>query len=459
VPEQTAAVGSDAGRAELVRVAAELLGAEIGTARRADLDRAARATVNAAGEPLDDAALARRLRAAPPGDELRRAFVGALTISETHFFRVRSQFDALAERVIPALIEARRTTQRLRLWSAGCSTGEEAWSLAILLERLAPPGWDATVLGTDVDEGALDHARRGVYGPRAFRDAPEWMRARWFTRILTESDVAWEVDPRLRRRVRFAALNLVDGGYPSDDSGTSGIDLLLCRNVLIYFTAEARARTAARLAACLTPGGWLAVAPAEMSAALFPGFDVHRFPAAIFHQRPDKAGPAAAPPPSAPFPPRPVTSPAPAPPPARPSGAERLEEARAYADRGEPDEAERLLSAALAADPLLAPARELRAHLLLDRGDADGAEAELRAALFLDPCLVVAHATLAALLARRGERSRAAAAAAEVRRLLAGRASDDPVPGAGDLTVGRLLADLAPAPPVDSPELRERGRP
>ena len=108
--------------------------------------------------------------------------------------------------------------------------------------------------------------------------------------------------------------------------------------------------------------------------------------------------------------------------------------------------------AALEADPLLAVARELRAQLLLDDGDDDGAEGELRATLFLDPTRPVAHATLGALLARRGERSRAAAAAAEVRRLLAGRAAGESLPGGGGLTVGRLLADLDTWSGPDTPE-------
>jgi chemotaxis protein methyltransferase CheR len=445
----------DAGPPEaLVAVAAELLGADVGAARAADLDRAARAAVAVAGEPLDAPALAGRLRSAPPDDPVRTAFVQALTIRETHFFRVRGQFEALAERVLPDLL-ARPTgsgmqaagsgKQRLRLWSAGCSTGEEAWSLAILLERLAPPGCHATVLATDVDERALEHARRGIYGPRSFRETPEWVRARWFT----PTDGGWAIDPRLRRRVHFARLNLVADPYPSYETRTSGIDLLLCRNVLIYFTAEARARTAARLAACVAPGGWLAVAPAELGAVPFPGLAVRHLPGAILHQRPDHRAPDSGPDPSRSVSPalRPARTPAPAAPKpamaaANGGAAVRLAEARRCADRGQRAEAERLLESALEADPLLAAARELRAQLLLEQGDDEGAEDELRGALFLDPGLAVAHATLGALLARRGERSRARAAAAEVRRLLAGRAPDETIAGAGPVTVGRLLADL-----------------
>jgi chemotaxis protein methyltransferase CheR len=431
-----------------VRVTAELVGAEVGSARAGDLDRAVRAAVRAAGQPLAGGTLAHRLRTAPAADPVRRAFVEALSVSETHLFRIRAQFEAFAERVLPALLVARRRARRLRLWSAGCSTGEEAWSLAILVERLVPPGWDVTVLGTDVDEAALERARRGVYGPRSFREAPGWVRSGWFTPTAD----GWEVDARLRRRVRFAALNLATDAYPSPATGTDGIDLLLCRNVLIYFTPDARARTTARLSRCLAPGGWLAVAPAELSSAALPDLDVRYFPAAILHQRADPAlpGPRSGAVPAVAS--RPTARPhRPRRPPgkkaagaseAAPRAAGWLDEARACADRGDRKEAGRLIEAALEANPLLAPGRELRAQLLLEDGDDEGAEGDLRAALFLDPGLAMAHATLGALLARRGERSRATAAGAEVRRLLAGRASGDPVPGAGGLTVGRLLADL-----------------
>jgi chemotaxis protein methyltransferase CheR len=384
-----------------VSVAAELIGAEIGAARRPDLERAVRAATEAAGHPLDPPELARRLRSAAPDDPVRRAFVGALTISETRFFRLREQFDALAERALPGLLVARQATRRLRLWSAGCSTGEETWTLAILLERLLPAGWDATILATDVDGRALETARRGVYREHSFRDTPASLRARWFT----PTPEGWEILPALRRRVRFAELNLVTDGYPSAANGTGGIDLLLCRNVLMYLTAAARARVAARLGACLASGGWLAVAPAEVSPGAFPDLAVHNFPGAILHQRTEVAARAVSAAPAGPAPP--PASPRSAPPAgaSRRSAPERLAAARALADRGEVTEAERVVAEALEADPLLAEARELRALLLLERGDDETAESELRAVLFLEPDRTLAQATLSALLARRQSRS------------------------------------------------------
>jgi chemotaxis protein methyltransferase CheR len=283
VPERAVAAGTD----RFAEVAAELVGADIGPPRAADLGRAVRAAGRAAGGPTAPDVLAARLRSAPPGDPVRRAFVEAITISETQLFRLQGQFDALAEHVMPALV-AGRAAGRLRLWSAGCSTGEEAWSLAIVVERSLPPGWDATVLATDVDEAALERARLGVYGARSFRGVPDWVRARWFSPV---GPGRWEVDARLRRRVRFATLNLVADDYPAA-GGTAGVDVLLCRNVLMYLTAGARAAVAGRLARCLAPGGWLAVAPAEVSAATFPGLSVEHFPLAVLHRRPGGAAPA-----------------------------------------------------------------------------------------------------------------------------------------------------------------------
>jgi len=308
----------------LVRVAAEFLGADVGAARAADLDRAMAAATAVAGESLDAAELAHRLRAAAPDDPVRRAFVEALTIGETHFFRLGRQFDALGERVLPALLLARQATRRLRVWSAGCSTGEEAWSLAVLLEQVVPPGWDATILATDVDEAALEHARRGIYGARSLRETPDWVRSRWFT----ATDDGWEVGARLRRRVRFARSNLADDLLPPVEPGPGGFDLVVCRNVLMYFTAEARARTAARLSHCLAPGGWLAVAPAELSPATFPDLAVRHFPDAILYQRPEPAG---VPDASASMAP-PASLPPPGEEPAPSRTADRLLAARAYLD-------------------------------------------------------------------------------------------------------------------------------
>src|SRR5205085_1716639 len=127
----------------------------------------------------------------------------------------------------------RRKVQRLRVWSAGCATGEEAYSLAILLEELLPDlaFWDVQILATDINRRSLARAQVGVYSPWSFREVPEGIQARYFT----VQGRNFEVLPRIRERVSFAYLNLVEDNYPSLLNHTHDLDLILFRNVLIYF--------------------------------------------------------------------------------------------------------------------------------------------------------------------------------------------------------------------------------
>jgi chemotaxis protein methyltransferase CheR len=137
--------------------------------------------------------------AGPAGRPALEAFVGDLTVGETHFFRNRPQFEALERHILPELIERRRPTRRLRLWSAACSTGEEPYSLAILLERLLSDRarWDVRILATDINRAALERARRGQYGAWSFRDVPGDVATTFFVRRGATLEVA--------RRVREAS--------------------------------------------------------------------------------------------------------------------------------------------------------------------------------------------------------------------------------------------------------------
>jgi chemotaxis protein methyltransferase CheR len=204
---------------------------------------------------------------------------GYLTVGETYFFRDRAVFDALEQQILPALIAARRAegVLRLRLWSAGCATGEEPYSLAILLDRLLPDRatWALTILATDVNPQALEVAQQGCYREWSFRETPQWIRDRWFHRVGGDR---FEVQPKIRQMLAFAPLNLAADGYPS-------MDLILCRNVLMYFTPEAREATVARLRHALVPGGWLAVSPAEASVDLFRPLSPVSVPGALLYRK------------------------------------------------------------------------------------------------------------------------------------------------------------------------------
>ena len=159
-----------------------------------------------------------------------------ITIGETYFFRDSAQFALLRDRVLPDLFSPARLRAHdapIRIWSAGCASGEEPYSLAILLHQL---GWSsrAQVFGTDVSRPLLRQARQAQYSRWSLRGVPEEIVATYFKR----SGDRFVLLPAIARAVEFRYLNLADAGYPSPQSGVWGMDLILCRNVLIYFAAD-----------------------------------------------------------------------------------------------------------------------------------------------------------------------------------------------------------------------------
>jgi chemotaxis protein methyltransferase CheR len=180
------------------------------------------------------------------------ALVEALRVGETRFFRHQAHVATLRRVVVPALAEARASTRRVQAWSAGCASGEEAYTMAMLLVG-GLPGWDVEVWATDLSEEAVAAARAAEYPESAVAQVPEPERARWFR---AAGPGRLEVVPELRARVRVERRNLLEP-FAGDR------DLILCRNVLIYFDAEARAQTARRLARAVAPGGFLFLGYAE----------------------------------------------------------------------------------------------------------------------------------------------------------------------------------------------------
>jgi len=212
-----------------------------------------------------------------------------LTIGETYFFREPQVFEALQEHILPALIHARRQSSRhLRLWSAGCSTGEEAYSLAIMTQRLIPDfaQWNITILGTDINPQALEKAAAGIYGEWSFRNAPPWLRERYFRNI---GKGRYEVIPAVRDMVTFSYLNLAEDVYPSLANNTNAMDIIFCRNVLMYFEPELAASVVQKHYQALVENGWLVVSPSEISQGSFERFAPAHFSGAILHQKTDGA--------------------------------------------------------------------------------------------------------------------------------------------------------------------------
>jgi len=229
------------------------------------------------------------LMSAPLSREQADILSRALTIGETYFFRDPRSFQALEKHILPEIIRNRRTGGKcLRIWSAGCSTGEEPYSIAILLSRILPDpeSWNIMLLATDINPAALEKGRQGVYGNWSFRDAPPWLMDYFRKR----KDGRFEIIPRIRKMVRFNYLNLAEDSYPSLLNSTNAIDIIFCRNVMLYFAPTLIEKVTVKFHNALQDGGWLFVSPTEASCRTFDGFSCQRFPGAFAYRKGDWNG-------------------------------------------------------------------------------------------------------------------------------------------------------------------------
>jgi len=191
------------------------------------------------------------------GAELRY-LVSRLTVGETYFFRNRPQVAALRDYIIPELImEKMQKDRQLKIWSAGCSTGEEPYSVAMLLRELIPDmgKWSISLLATDINEQSLATAREGIYRDWSFREVDEYYRQRYFQ----PRDKSWQLEREIVAMATFRYLNLADDLYPARATRTDSLDLIVCRNVMIYFSVDLCLDITRRFYRCLRDGGYLVV--------------------------------------------------------------------------------------------------------------------------------------------------------------------------------------------------------
>ena len=188
---------------------------------------------------------------------LSNQVVEALLNNETYFFRDRSPFDLLARHALPELAKKRHSSRKIRIWSAGCSTGQEVYSLAMLFAEEAAQwrGWTIDIVGTDVSTGVVDRARSGVYTQfEVQRGLGINQTIRWFE----ECPDGWRAVEELRKNVRFQVHNLLEPPpHPAQ------FDIVLCRNVLLYLTADKRTLAFERIAAAMADDGWLMLGAGE----------------------------------------------------------------------------------------------------------------------------------------------------------------------------------------------------
>ncbi len=380
-----------------------------------------------------------------------------LTVGETYFYRDKGAFEALEEHVLPELIRAHsRSDKRLRIWSAGCSTGEEAYSIAIAIRRAIPDlkNWNVTILATDVNPGFLKKASRGSYGEWSFRDGPQWVKEGYFTRT---GNGRYQILPDIKEMVSFSYLNLAEDAYPSLLNNTNAMDLLFCRNVLMYLTLERGKEVVQNLYEALVVGGWIFVSPSEASHVLFRRFARIAVSGAILYRKeigqprtmedhqerkdlpqsvdwhPQDSGITA------------VIEPARKEEPLagdEASGRESPEStallARAFANQGRLTEARQSCEKALAADTLDPGLYYLRAMILQEQGIVDEAISSLKRALYLDQDFALVHFALGNIARKRGRLKEAARHFENSLSILAARPEDELVPESGGITVARL---------------------
>jgi chemotaxis protein methyltransferase CheR len=345
---------------------------------------------------LDAATALRRAREPVGGKAFVAALLEAVAVHETFFFRQRDDLDAIDWHTLLATARASGSST-VRTWVAGCSTGEEAWTLAILATEALDEPPPVSLLATDLSAAVLRRAERGRYGPRSVRHAEAGLRERHLEAIGAD----WAVGEPLRRLVRFRQHNLVTDPPPGER-----FELILCRNVLIYFDPPTVERVVRSLERALAPGGMLVLGAADRLCRL-PDPARRRAPRAArpvaswrarlgrpARERAADPGPRrswriaaqeptdAAAPPGSPVPARSAPSAA--------DASTLLAAALAAADAGRMDEALAATQRALASDPLDADAHYIRGVAQLGGGDGPSATESLRRALYVDPCFALA---------------------------------------------------------------------
>jgi chemotaxis protein methyltransferase CheR len=422
----------------------------------------------------------------PSGSHERQALLDEVTIPETHFFRNPPQIRALRKYVLPELLRQAAAGKKLRVWSAGCSTGEEAYTIAILIRELLPASvdWDIKVIATDVSTRALTAGQNAHYGERAFVMTDPLDLSRWF--VLDTATGSWVVRDEVRDLVEFRHHNLVNDAPPFDEGE---VDLILCRNVTIYFDRETTRRLMKRLHTRLRDGGYLFLGHAETLWQISDDFSLVSLGDAFVYRRldeepesderravlPDRRteneprptradrrrsdtdrrgrSPDAVDIPKLTrlVPPAMPVTPEPAPP--IPPSRDPLDAVRAALVEGRYDEAADVAAEVVATTPLWPQAHYLQGVALTNLGRDADALIVLRKTVYLDPEHGFAHFLLGGALERLGEPVAASRSYRAAANTLGQRKLDGVAPELGGRSVAELAAlcmDLAHRADQDS---------
>ena len=224
-----------------------------------------------------------------------RELITLLTTGESYFFRDSGQFWLLENVILPELIAYQRQVSRtlgnpkpsLRIWSAGCSTGEEPYSLAILLTQLIPDweNWNLSILGTDINHESIAQAKQGLYSPWSFRMVEPARLPQYFQQRKNQ----WKVEEKYRQLVTFRLGNLARDRFPDSTGDLAHLDLIICRNVFVYFEFPVIGEIVAKFAKTLRPGGYLITAHAELHGQNLEQFHPKVFAQSVVYQRRDNS--------------------------------------------------------------------------------------------------------------------------------------------------------------------------
>jgi len=225
------------------------------------------------------------LTAQPGRDEELRHLLNEITIGETSLFRSQPQLDALRKVILPEIVaeKTKQITKRLRIWSAGCSTGEESYTLAMSMleesEHLLK-GWTVEILATDLNDRSVEAAKAGIYGDYALRNTTDYFKRKYFT---TVDEKKLQVRPEIKKLISFSRLNLQDG---SKMLFMKGMDLIFCCNVLIYFDGASKSKVINQFFTNLNFGGYFFLGTSESLMKLNEQFHLVHFPGTIAYWKP-----------------------------------------------------------------------------------------------------------------------------------------------------------------------------
>jgi len=359
--------------------------------------------------------------------------------AETFFFRDQGQFALLREKILPELIRRKRDKREFRVWSAGCSSGEEPYSIAILLDEIMPHGedWNIMILGTDINAEATRKAERGIYTKWSFRMMNPDLQRCYFKK----RDGELELDESIRRKVKFAVHDMINEPFPDPRIGLCAMDLILCRNVFIYFTPEEVDRVVNRFTETLTEGGCLMTGHGELGVRRFEKLKSQILPGSVVYYKISA--------PTPPSPPevkvirtkKPPAAKAKLPAVAAPAKRDHetcFKEARRFANAGQYDEAVNCCQEALNFDAEASGPYFLMAQIAEARTDYAEAKKAFKKAIYLDPGFVAAYLELGALYEKEKNNERAAKMRASALEILSGMPPDADIGPYEGMTAGEI---------------------